>query len=57
MYDIAIDKNMFVHIDGARILNAAASLGVAVSEITKYCHSVNMCFSKVCTVTSKVKFK
>ncbi|KAG1660160.1 putative low-specificity L-threonine aldolase 2 [Nymphon striatum] len=34
------------HIDGARVSNAAVHLKVPLSEITQYCDSVSMCFSK-----------
>ena len=47
VYEFATENDVFVHTDGARVLNAAVSLGVPVSEIMKYSHSVNMCFSKV----------
>ncbi|RYG18384.1 low specificity L-threonine aldolase, partial [bacterium] len=32
-----------VHLDGARVFNAAVALGVPVSEITKHVDSVNFC--------------
>ena len=35
-----------IHLDGARIFNAAAALGVEVKEITKYVNSVTFCLSK-----------
>lgn len=35
-----------VHMDGARLINAAVSLGVAPSEIVKYSDSVSLCLSK-----------
>ena len=47
MYGFAKENNVCVHTDGARVMNAAVSLGVPVSEIMKYSDSVNMCFSKV----------
>ena len=47
MYEFAAENNINVHTDGARVLNAAVSLGVPVSEVMKYSDSVNMCFSKV----------
>lgn len=36
-----------VHIDGARIFNAATALGVPVSEITQHVTTVQLCLSKV----------
>jgi len=35
-----------IHMDGARVLNAAVSLGINVKEITKYADSVMFCLSK-----------
>jgi threonine aldolase len=35
-----------IHLDGARIFNAAAYLNVEVKEITQYCDSVMFCLSK-----------
>ena len=47
VYKLAQEKNIKVHFDGARLLNASVALGIAPSEITKYCDSVSLCFSKV----------
>ena len=46
IYDIAKEHKIPVHMDGARIFNAAEALGVEASEIAKYCDSVNVCISK-----------
>jgi threonine aldolase len=35
-----------VHMDGARIFNASAALGVSVSDLTRTCDSVMFCLSK-----------
>ncbi|MEW6333609.1 MAG: low-specificity L-threonine aldolase [Thermodesulfobacteriota bacterium] len=35
-----------VHLDGARIFNAAVALGVDVRELTRGCDSINVCLSK-----------
>ncbi|WP_348268938.1 GntG family PLP-dependent aldolase [Edaphobacter sp. DSM 109919] len=35
-----------VHLDGARVFNAAAALGVSVAELTKGCDTVMFCLSK-----------
>lgn len=43
---VAGDKGIFVHLDGARVFNAAISLGVAVKELTKNVDSVMFCLSK-----------
>ena len=44
--DNAHEAGLKVHLDGARIFNAAAYLGQEVSEITRNCDSVQFCFSK-----------
>ncbi len=46
IYDIGKKYNVPVHLDGARIFNAATYLNVNVSEIAKYADSVMMCLSK-----------
>lgn len=46
VYDIAKKYNLPVHLDGARVFNASASLGCDVKEITKHCDSVMFCLSK-----------
>lgn len=46
VYELAQSKNIPVHLDGARVFNAAIALEVDVKEITKYCDSVNVCLSK-----------
>ena len=42
----AHDAGLKVHLDGARVFNAAAHLGQNVAEITKKVDSVQFCFSK-----------
>jgi threonine aldolase len=44
--DIAKEEGMKIHLDGARIFNAAAGLGVAPTEWTKHADSVGFCLSK-----------
>lgn len=46
IYTIARKYNIPVHLDGARIFNAAIALGVEVSEIAQYADSVSFCLSK-----------
>ena len=46
VYDLAKASHIPVHLDGARIFNAAAYLQCEVSEITQYCDTVMACFSK-----------
>ena len=43
---IARAHNMPVHLDGARVFNAAVALGVDVREITKHVDTVSCCLSK-----------
>ncbi len=40
------DKGLFLHLDGARVFNAAIKLGVNVKEITQYVDTVSCCLSK-----------
>ncbi|MDD4184395.1 MAG: low-specificity L-threonine aldolase [Candidatus Izemoplasmatales bacterium] len=44
--EIARKHNLPVHLDGARIFNAAVSLKTDVSEIGKYADSISVCLSK-----------
>ncbi|XGW25655.1 hypothetical protein V3C99_006790 [Haemonchus contortus] len=44
--ELASKHGLNVHIDGARIYNAAIALGVEVRDIAQYADSVMMCFSK-----------
>lgn len=44
--EVADRHGMHIHLDGARVFNAAVALGVDVSEITQHVDSVNFCFSK-----------
>lgn len=46
IYELAKNYNLPVHLDGARVFNAATSLGVDVKEITQYCDTVMFCLSK-----------
>lgn len=46
-YRVLADKHgLKVHLDGARVFNAAVSLGVPVSTITQHVDSVSFCLSK-----------
>jgi threonine aldolase len=42
----ARDAGIPVHLDGSRIWNAAAALGVSEAEIASSCHTVQACLSK-----------
>lgn len=46
VYALAQSKNIPVHIDGARIFNAAIALGVTARDIAAQGDSVNVCLSK-----------
>jgi len=46
VHELAREKGIPVHLDGARIFNAAISLGVPPSEIAQYSESVCFCVSK-----------
>jgi threonine aldolase len=45
-WDVAKEHGLNVHLDGARIFNAAVALGVDVKEISQYADSVQLCLSK-----------
>ncbi|HGK6776915.1 TPA: low-specificity L-threonine aldolase [Yersinia enterocolitica] len=40
------EQKLALHIDGARIFNAAVALNVPLSEITQYCDTLTICLSK-----------
>ncbi len=44
--DTAHSRGVKVHLDGARVFNAAAALGVPASRIARDCDSVSFCLSK-----------
>jgi len=46
VYALAKKNGIAVHLDGARVFNAAAALGVDVKEITKNTDTVSCCLSK-----------
>lgn len=46
LYQVAHGNGMRVHMDGARVFNAAAYLGVPVAEVVKYTDTVMFCLSK-----------
>ncbi len=43
---LAQKYNIQVHMDGARVMNAAIALDIELSEITKYVDSISICLSK-----------
>lgn len=46
IWEVAKKHNLAVHVDGARIFNAAIALNVDVRELTKHVDSVMFCLSK-----------
>ena len=46
LYSITKDKGIKIHVDGARLFNAATALGVEASELVKHADSVSICLSK-----------
>ncbi len=44
--DFAKEKGLRLHLDGARLCNAAVKRGVAPREISRHFHSVSLCLSK-----------
>ncbi|TRY53643.1 hypothetical protein DNTS_015536 [Danionella cerebrum] len=43
---VAESFGLAVHMDGARVMNAAVALGIKPSAIIRHCHSVSVCLSK-----------
>ena len=43
---LAGERDLRVHLDGARIFNAAVALGVDVTELTRHADSLSFCLSK-----------
>ncbi|ASS74135.1 low-specificity L-threonine aldolase [Tumebacillus algifaecis] len=46
VHQFAASKGLPVHMDGARIFNAAIALGVPVCEVAQYADSIQFCLSK-----------
>jgi threonine aldolase len=46
IYDLARERGLSVHLDGARIFNAAVAAGCPVTDFTRYTDSVSVCLSK-----------
>jgi threonine aldolase len=46
LYALAQKHNLLVHLDGARIFNAAIALKTSVNDCAQYADSVQLCFSK-----------
>ncbi|MDO4321492.1 MAG: GntG family PLP-dependent aldolase [Lachnospiraceae bacterium] len=46
IYEMAHAHGLKVHVDGARIWNAAVAQNIDVKELTQYCDSITCCISK-----------
>jgi len=46
LYNLAQKKNIPLHIDGARLVNASVATGIALSEWAQVCDSLSLCLSK-----------
>nr|XP_056704581.1 uncharacterized protein LOC130476638 [Euleptes europaea] len=46
VHQLAHQYGLKIHLDGARVLNAAVALGVLPNHITQHCDSVTLCLSK-----------
>ena len=46
VYELAKSRGVRVHIDGARLFNAAVALGVPVTELTRHTDTISFCLSK-----------
>nr|XP_020669707.1 probable low-specificity L-threonine aldolase 2 isoform X1 [Pogona vitticeps] len=46
VHQLAQKYGLQIHIDGARVLNAAVALGVPPSQIAQHCDSISLCLSK-----------
>ena len=46
IWQVAQAEKIALHLDGARVFNAATALGVDVREITQYCDTLMFCLSK-----------
>ncbi|XP_048343652.1 probable low-specificity L-threonine aldolase 2 isoform X2 [Sphaerodactylus townsendi] len=46
VHKLAHQYELKIHLDGARMLNAAVALGVLPNQITQHCDSVTLCLSK-----------
>ena len=45
-WEVAKEQGLGVHLDGARIFNAAIALGVDAKELSKYADTIQFCLSK-----------
>lgn len=52
---LADQYGLSLHMDGARVMNAAVALKVPPSTILQHTHTVSVCLSKVSLITLKEK--
>ncbi|XNM48684.1 beta-eliminating lyase-related protein [Escherichia coli] len=45
-WEFTRERNLALHVDGARIFNAVVAYGCELKEITQYCDSFTICLSK-----------
>ena len=45
-WEFTRQKNLALHVDGARIFNAAVALNVPLTTLTQYCDTLTICLSK-----------
>ena len=46
VWEFTRERNLALHVDGARIFNAVVAYGCELKEITQYCDSFTICLSK-----------
>lgn len=45
-WEFTRERNLALHVDGARIFNAVVDYGCALEEVTRYCDTFTICLSK-----------
>lgn len=45
-WEFTRERNLALHVDGARIFNAVVDYGCALEEVTRYCDTFTLCLSK-----------
>ena len=46
LHELCVRRDIKLHVDGSRILNASAATRLSPKELCKHCDSINFCFSK-----------
>lgn len=52
---LADKHGLAVHMDGARVMNAAVALGVPPSTILQHAHTASVCLSKVTLLKTNIQ--